>query len=53
MTILHALMNGEHAGVVDGQGRPLRFRYDQDLDPADASSCAKPGSMPSCRGRAP
>lgn len=36
MTTLHALMNGEHLGVLDGQGRQLRFRYDPDLDPAEA-----------------
>ncbi len=49
MTTLHALMNGEHLGVVDGQGRQLRFRYDQDLDPAEAVPLSL--SMPLSRAR--
>lgn len=49
MTTLHALMNGEHLGVLDGQGRQLRFRYDQDLDPAGAVPLSL--SLPLSRAR--
>ena len=49
MTTLHALMNGEHLGLLDGQGRQVRFRYDQNLDPAEAVPLSL--SMPLSRAR--
>lgn len=53
MTTLHALMNGEHLGLLDGQGRQLRFRYDEDLDLAEAVPLSLSMPLSNARHRGP
>ena len=41
MTTLHALMDDEHLGVLDGQGRQLRF---QGVGPGSSADDGRPAT---------
>lgn len=51
-TPLHLLMNGEHLGSLDGQGKRVRLLYDRDLNPDEVVplSVSMPLSHPRHRG---